>query len=279
MPRRADIMSMETHPANSTRFREILKKLPFTKRAVARIREARNAKLEERQARAEKSRLEEIRRQLEAQIKRSETVSQTVEQWWDECRTDSQYAFWLTGSQGSNVWSSLEIEDRIAPGRQVLNIGVGEGYCTRELAERGCHVHALDISRIALEKIRDCVDATWSPSDLSRLPSDTFDLAISHLVAQHMCDADLSEQFHEVVRSLKSDGIFALQFAFRLDGDEDQIEQTSLNMKTGSICRSLEKVSRLVADANGQIVWQKKIGLFPEQGSGWYGIHIAKQAS
>jgi len=73
----------------------------------------------------------------------------------------------------------------------VLNIGVGQGHCTRALAGRGCEVSALDISRHALDKVASVIRAGYLASALHELPESAFDLAISFLVTQHVDDAAL----------------------------------------------------------------------------------------
>jgi len=221
-----------------------------------------------------------VSKNLADRVRQSESRHESVREWWDECHSASgDLAFYLTGSSGPDVWSSLKLEKRIAPGQVVLNIGVGHGFCTRALSELGCKVHALDISPVALAKISDSVEATWLPSQLKEIPSDTFDLAISHLVAQHMSDADLSEQIREVVRALKPSGVFGVQFAFSLNGAEARTRETDLELKVGGNCRSLEQMQTLVERAGGSVIWSNEIGRFPEFGSGWYGIHIARNAS
>src|SRR6185436_575611 len=132
-------------------------------------------------------------------------------QGFGDCR------FWLTGSRAEGVWYPLAIQSRLRRGTVVLNIGVGLGHCTRALVRRGCIVHALDIAPAALAKVERIVAKTWLADNLSALPPKTFDVAISHLVAQHMSDEQLSAQLNAVVASLKPDGVFALQFGTALD--------------------------------------------------------------
>ena len=60
---------------------------------------------------------------------------------------------------------------------------------------------------------------------------------------------------------------------------QKQLNESLENVKVGGVCRSLEEMKELVEEAGGMIVWTKKIGEFPEHGSGWYGIHIAKKTS
>jgi SAM-dependent methyltransferase len=211
-----------------------------------------------------------------------ETVNRTaagddnmsLEEWWDFCQTDNPW--YLTGSKGPEVWNYLNISDKIYPGQVVLNIGVGYGYCTEELVKRGCVVHALDISEIALNRVRKIVAGTWLPGRLADLPNNTFDLAISNLVTQHMADKELLEQMCVVTRSLKHSGIFAMQFAYRLDANYAPSQECLRDIKIGGVCRSLSKMNSLTKQSRGKIFWAKRIGRFPKNATGWYGVHIIK---
>jgi dTDP-4-amino-4,6-dideoxygalactose transaminase len=144
------------------------------------------------------------------------------------------------------------------------------------LAQRGCVVHALDICEAALNRVRNIVVKTWLPEQLADLPANTFDLAISNLVTQHMNDEDLVEQLCAVTRSLKPDGIFAMQFGYSLSGKYGFYTAIPTMLKSGGQFRSLLRVDSLVEKNHGRIVWANKIGAFPEHNCGWYGIHIVK---
>lgn len=202
-----------------------------------------------------------------------------VHKWWDDHHTGDhpEHRFFLTGSHGPDVWRSLCVEDRVVPGDVVLNIGVGMGYCTRSLAERGCVVHALDISTHALAKVDDVCAQTWLADAIDELPEGTFDLAISHLVAQHMDNATLRDQVAHVVPALKPGGVFAMQFAYRLNGMSDHEDPVTPDaIVCGDVCRSLPSLVELAESAGGLVTFANRISLFPECGSGWYGVHIVR---
>lgn len=206
----------------------------------------------------------------------SESFNETLRQWWDVVYLTSNKN-WLTGSAGPEVWEYLNITDRIAHEAIVLNIGVGLGYCTRELARRGCKVDVLDISRIAINGVHDVIERGWQPSQLaSEFPKEKFDLAISNLVTQHMLDGDLKCQLHAVIRSLKSTGVFAMQFAFPLNGRIPTNNQERSNAKGGSVWYTLEMMEEMVDRARGRISWSKTIQTFPQFGAGWYAVHITR---
>lgn len=202
-------------------------------------------------------------------------LDESMEEWWNKHHSAND-KFWLSGYKGADIWQSLGISDYIRPGKIVLNIGIGLGHCTQELVNRQAIVHGLDISVVALEKVKSICAEVWVPSQLDKLPSDYFDLAISHLVTQHMNDSDLLDQIQAVIRGLKPDGIFAMQFAFSKSFNPTSCDNTEC-AKGGGVSRNLSQMETFVDKVGGQIVWASKIGEFPDFGVGWYGIHIVKK--
>lgn len=203
----------------------------------------------------------------------------SVEEFWENNHSGNMkgYKFWLTGSAGPDVWNYLNILNMIQPGTCVLNIGVGLGLCTRELARQKCVVHALDISPMALDKVRKIVTGCWQPHTIQEIPASTIDLAISNLVTQHMLNSDLAEQISGVLRSMKPAGIFAMQFACSLDTSYSSPDVIPLEViKSGGVLRSLDFMTKIVQAAGGMVVWANRIGVFPQHGSGWYAIHIVR---
>ncbi len=201
----------------------------------------------------------------------------SLKDWWETNHQEDE-PFLLSGTPGKDVWKELNILDDITANKKILNIGVGLGYCTKEMAAIGATVHALDISTAALQRVQNFVKGTWLPDQLASLPENYFDLAISHLVAQHMSDADLIDQIKSVVRSLKPGGFFAIQISFAKQKDYQFAESFDVQ-KWGGVHRSLYQINDLVNKAEGQIGWVDIIGDFPEFEVGWYGVHIIKNDS
>ncbi|MGE3681521.1 MAG: class I SAM-dependent methyltransferase [Bdellovibrionales bacterium] len=201
----------------------------------------------------------------------------SIRQWWDQAHS-VDHPNWLTGSSGKEVWRRLAVLHRIRPGTQVLNIGVGLGHCTHGLKERGCSVSALDISPVALSRVKSLVENSWLPEQLPHLPADQFDVAISHLVAQHMTDENLTDQLRHVIRALKPDGVLAIQIAYRMNRRPNPTDQATLLEleKGGGICRHLYEIMNVCSRAGGAVTWAKRVKLFKDFGSGWYGLHIRK---
>ena len=204
--------------------------------------------------------------------------NQSIEAFWNNCHLKlcNNYQVWLTGSKGPEVWNILNIIDKIKPKINVLNIGVGLGYCTKELVRRKCNVHVLDISKHALDKVRD-IAKTYLPTELQDMPQNYFDLIISNLVAQHMSHNELSTHIKYLLKTMKPTGVFAMQFAFSTIPENNNIEPSLPDMKSGGVCRTLSFVSGIVEKGGGYILYTNRIGLFPEYQSGWYAIHIARR--
>lgn len=177
------------------------------------------------------------------------TRDETVPEFWDRAhRTEAR--LWLTGSTGAQIWDRLDVRRRIRPGATVLNIGVGLGHCTRDLKAAGCIVHVLDISPVALDRVRD-IAVVHRAGDA--LPRRTFDLALSHLVAQHMTDADLIAQIKTVLPALRWRGVLAMQFA-SLSSGETMRAESDASVKGGGVVRLPTEMIALVQQARARVV-------------------------
>ena len=187
----------------------------------------------------------------------SDQSQESVGEWWERHHSDC-HSWWLTGTPPMQVWTDLAILDRLRPGRTVLNIGVGLGYEANDLHKRGCIVHCLDIAQAALDRVRP-VAATWRADRLADLPADTFDLAESHLVAQHMADADLAAQLNAVLRSLKPTGLFALQFAYQTNNPDFRHEPRTLSEKAGGVLHSPRLIWLMIERAGGMVTLDRPI--------------------
>ncbi len=205
---------------------------------------------------------------------------ESIDQWWDAChagrhpRTD----FYLTGHQGPDVWGYLDVRQMLEPGTAVLNIGVGQGHCTRNLAALGCVVSVLDISPLALGKVKDVVSAGYLARELDLLPDDSFDVALSFLVVQHMEHAALKAQLAAVFRALKPSGLFALQYAFPLAKDAPTIEDSPERCKVGGVVRRTEDMEKEAMEVGFAVRRSWVHSEYPQYGSGWRILHLEKPA-
>ena len=100
-------------------------------------------------------------------------------------------------------------------GREVIDLGCGEGCNTRLLAERGAHVTGIDLSPAMIEAAqreetrqpRGIGYRTGTFTDLSAFPEAGFDAAVSTMTL--MDSPDFDKAAREAFRILKPGGLFA----------------------------------------------------------------------
>jgi SAM-dependent methyltransferase len=93
--------------------------------------------------------------------------------------------------------------------QSITDIGIGYGQLVYELSMNHNTVYAVDISSVALERIKPYCAKTYLSQELSQVPP--VDLAISHLVFQHNPEDEIFRIINEV--NLKSGGGFTFQIA------------------------------------------------------------------
>jgi hypothetical protein len=129
------------------------------------------------------------------------------EEFW-RMQHQAQDAFWLTGTPLDLLLSFYDLPK--PKDQDVTEIGVGLGYCTRELANQN-RVTAVDVVAEALNPLRSITRTLLTP-DLQKATS--ADLAICHLVFQH-CDTGTVDWL--LSTPMKISGVFAFQTAYLLD--------------------------------------------------------------
>jgi SAM-dependent methyltransferase len=126
--------------------------------------------------------------------------------YWENAHADCDIAK-LTGANLRSHLDNLCVTLKDAD--TVLCIGIGTGGWVNELAEMGPEVWSLDISREANKKVASCIRCI---NDAGDLPTDYFDLALSQWVAPHMHREELGYQLGHVIRSLTTNGVFAVHY-------------------------------------------------------------------
>jgi 2-polyprenyl-3-methyl-5-hydroxy-6-metoxy-1,4-benzoquinol methylase len=215
---------------------------------------------------------ESVREDNVVEIQESEASGELLIDWWDRAHKNKEIR-WLSGYRGEVVWNRLDVRDLLAPKACVLEIGIGLGNSAADLKDKGCEVSALDISPIALERVSSFAKC-YLPEQ--QLPPDTFDVALSHVVAQHMTDADLFAQIKAVVTSLKPTGVFAMQFADHASGFEQPHDESPVTLKMGEVCRSPKEMEKIVSDAGARLVKLIEREMWPDYGLRWYVVHLMK---
>lgn len=202
----------------------------------------------------------EIRERFRPSLSNSLIDSATdLKQFWELAHVSGAH-LWISGTPPKEIYERLNIKELIdTKGLSILNVGVGEGYCERDLVERGHLVDALDVCDSAIIKVVGFVRQGYLASQ--DLPSRSYDLIIHHLVAQHMTHEDLREQITHLLRALKRDGLLAMQFASSQSNSDlvvsDSDEQVVMS---GGVLRSKDFMMDLIESCSGTIA-----GLFDRE--------------
>lgn len=200
-----------------------------------------------------KSLLRELRDRLRpSQANRLVDESESLSDFWERAHASNTH-LWISGTPPKEIYERLNIGDLISENKfSILNVGVGEGYCEADLSNKGHSVDALDISQSALKRVQKHVrNGFLSARDL---PTNSYDLIVHHLVAQHMSHNDLEEQVTHLIRSLKKNGVIAMQFA---SSQRDHTLVTSDQVKSvvmsGGVLRSKNSIQEIAIHSSGRI--------------------------
>lgn len=196
-----------------------------------------------------------------------------MREYWDKKHTDND-KWYLTGTSLAKYISIFGI-----PAKRfgtVVEIGVGLGYATKGLSDKCEKVYAVDISEVALDRVKDFTTPIRSDR-MSEIPSNCADIVVCHLVAQHNLDVTLETLISEAIRVLRpKDGTFYLQFADSMqDKDEREALSDEKKMQEGFMFRSLETVDRMVRDCGGRITTTMRQN-FSKYSILWHIVHIRK---
>lgn len=199
--------------------------------------------------------------------------------FWEGCHSESareDLTWYLTGSQPEQEINNLLVGSHLNTPQRILLVGVGKGLTTNYLAKAGHSVDVLDISENALKKVKSITQRQFTPETLSEIPSRHYDLALSHLVAQHMNDSDLELQMYHIFKALKPGGVFAVQFTSLLVPEQRYTLQVAkpTDCMEGSVKRSLGHFEQLVIRAGGDIQLLYRQATYPNHNLVWHIAHI-----
>ena len=203
--------------------------------------------------------------------------AESVAEFWQLAHRDKSH-LWLSGTPPWEVFERLKVLEYLEQRNlRILNVGVGEGYCTSALTQQGHHLDALDISLNALKNVASVTENQFvNASDLS---DKKYDLILHHLVAQHMSHNDLSTQLRHLIRSLNNDGLLALQFVSSCENDQLVTEDDGLSAQMhGGVLRSTQFMSEMTRGCGGNVInvyqmesWQNSDAVFKT-------IHVNKHS-
>ena len=181
----------------------------------------------------------------------------------------------LSDNSLATILEYLDIEGEYKAADSILEIGVGTAKCSEEIADSGRDLWCVDVSKTALDRVRPFARAIHT-KDLSALPTNLFDLAIEFCVVQHIDNKELYRHLKYALRSLKTTGTYALQFAYEYNGDlNDQDTHDEWTMVAGRCGRTLAFMEKAVSDNGGEVTWAS----IPNVNSkilGWHSIKVRK---
>ncbi|GEM_PF-710200 len=135
---------------------------------------------------------------------------------WDKAASNYVDIVGETGSHSQRTYITPAMLGMIGNvrGKKVLDLGSGEGYFSRKVAELGAEVTGIDISselvKIAKEKEKKSPMGikyhNLSSESLDGIPDSSFDLIVSNMVLHNVKNIDAT--FAECSRVLKDDGRF-----------------------------------------------------------------------
>ena len=157
---------------------------------------------------------------------------------------------------------------------RVMEIGVGDGQATRDLAALNNEVVAIDISEVALAKVRECAYESYLTEYLAT--AYPVDLAFCHLVMQHNDQYEVARIINDV--PLKPEGMLSFQFA-SLNPEKTKLPPQILRDINECMLHyySPSKIVEIVANTNKRI--DKIIGprWFQEASFDWYIVHAVNR--
>lgn len=183
-----------------------------------------------------------------------------VENFWNFKHTNDDKDS-LSGCGYDETIEFLKLNDFIKENINVLEVGVGLGYVTKGLFEQNIKVSAIDISDIALQRVEEYCENIYSLNDLEKLPTDYFDIIICNNVIQHVPSDILYTELREFMRSLKPNGMFAVEFVSSDSFEDNGMNPIYEDVIAGRLCRTPRFIETLIDDFGGEcsLVFDNKI--------------------
>lgn len=167
--------------------------------------------------------------------------------FWNNAHSN-QLEYYINSSNSNDILNYHNLNKNISD-KLILDIGIGLGYLTEYLSKNN-KVISVDISDVALKKVKDFAYKTYNTSELSKI--EPVNLAICNLVFQHCDDEEIERIIREI--QLKDDGIFSFQFAFLRENEEPNDFVKELIKNKTHYFRSLEKIKEFVEKCGKKIV-------------------------
>jgi len=200
-----------------------------------------------------------------------------IEKFWNDCHRKETIAA-LSGVSYDETVDFLKVRNLIKPGIRVLEVGVGLGYVTKGLYDKEILVSCLDISEVAVERVKDYCENIYMIEDLEKLPSDYFDIILCNNVVQHVSTELLVGELKHLIRSLKESGIFSVEFVSNSAVEDTGINASLVTMQGGGCCRTPQYLEKMINTVGGEceLVFNSLVPNNPTV-TDYYVFHVTKK--
>ncbi len=127
----------------------------------------------------------------------------------------------------------------------LLDIGVGYGTLENILSKKGSKLkfYGIDISKIAIDKIRDNVKGTFVIADVRKIPfkDNLFDFVVEMDLLEHFQKRELSKTLSEVRRVLRKEGDFIISVPLNETDKDGRLNRHLITFDQSSIRNLLER--------------------------------------
>lgn len=167
--------------------------------------------------------------------------------WTDKHLTNDRGS--LSGCSFDETIDFLQVRDKLITNINILEVGVGLGYVTEGLSKIG-NVSAIDISDVALDRVRPFCQHLFNSNETKNLPENYYDLIICHNVIQHIPMIELKRELSDIIKSLKNQGLFSLEFVSNgIDNNDD--DSRIRDAKLGYLFRSKDFMEKIIFECGG----------------------------